>query len=551
MLRIVVMLAVACAQVLAWQAPPAAQTRPAVSVGTAEVRGRVVIGAARTPVVGAAVKLASPSGLIMSAKTDADGRFLFTKVPAGQYTVSVSSNGLAVTAFGAGAARTAVIDVEDGARVDRGDLIMPSGVAISGVILDADGNPLKGANVSAWRVRYVVPGQRRLDFAGQAISDATGDYRIDGMKPGTYYVDAKVGESNAPTFFPATTDARMASAIRITADVGAAGISIRLLPSRLARVSGSISSAQGLPSSSFVAFLSPVRGDGAQVSVKNLMAEVGADGKFVIDKVPPGDYSVEVHGKSRLEKLASSGGIGDGIADNEYGSQTVLVDGRDVDDLRIHTALPSMIKGKFTLDGKPISANAAAKLQLRLSESSTSSGVGAVLTTSFASPQPDGAFSLPAFPGERLLRVDQLESGVTLRQITISGVDVTDDGFVVGESAMSDVLVALTSTPSRVAGRVSDSQGGLMPGAAVIVFSAEDRRWTLPQTRYVKTAKTDKNGDFTVSDLPAGIYYAAVVPTLVEGEWAEPSNLEQLRASATSFKLTEGEQKSLMLTVRR
>lgn len=542
-----VMLALTCAPLDARQAP--AQSNPAAAGGTGEVRGRIMSGVPPAPVAGASVKLTG-GGLIKTSAADENGRFVFTKLPPGQYTISVSSNGMAVTAFGGSAPRAATIDLADGAHVDRGDLVLPSGVAITGQILDERGNPLKGATVSAWRTIYIAAGERRLSFAGQAVSDDRGDYRIAGVKPGTYFVDAKTSESNAPTFFPATTTASMAAAITVSADFGAASVSIRLLPTPLARVSGTIINAQGQPSGDFGVMLTPQRSDGAQVPTEGLIAEPDAAGKFAIDKVPPGSYSVEVIAKARIQKVASSGYVAEGVEGNESGSQPVVVDGRDVDDLVIRTNLPTLISGKVTVDGRTIGAEGATKLRLRLG-SSGPSGARAVLSATFATPNADGTFTMLAIPGARLLRVDLLPPGSALKQVLVNSIDVTDEGFVVGNSAIADVVIALTTTPSQVTGRVSDSQGAMLAHVGVILFPAEPRRWTIAQTRFVKSTKTDKDGAFTVTALPPGSYYAAVVPFLTEGEWAEPANLEKLRVTATSFKLTDGEQKTMVLTLRR
>ena len=535
------------------QSPPTVppQASAPVTTGTAEVRGRIMSGAPTASVAGASVKLTG-GGLIKTSVTDESGRFVFTNLPAGRYAVSVSSNGFAVTSFGGRTPRAVSIDLEQGARVDLGDLILPLGVAISGQILDEHGKPLKGANVSAWRSTYLAPGERRLSFEGQAISDDAGDYRIAGVKPGVYFVDAKAGESIAPTFFPATTSAAMAAAIRVTADVGAAGISIRLLPTPLARVSGAIINAQGQPSADFFVILAPLRDDGAQVSAKDMTSEVDAAGRFSVAKVPPGSYVVQVVSKSRLEKLATSGGggIGDVVQGAESGSEPVTVDGRDVDSVFIRTSLPTPLSGKVTLDGSAISAEVAKRLMLRVMQNSGPGGIQSVLNATFATPNPDGTFTIPAVPGGRMLRVDRLPAETTLKRVLMHGVDVTDEGFDVGGSPIGDVVIELTSKPAVVSGRIADDRGVPQGGVGVIVFSEDSRRWRLVNTRVVTSARTKADGTFAFTGLPSGSYYAAVVPLLVEGEWAEPANLERLRVAATSFKLSDGEQKTLMLTLR-
>ena len=106
----------------------------------------------------------------------------------------------------------------------------------------------------------------------------------------------------------------------MTADTGVAGISIRLLSTPLARVSGAILNSQGLPSSDFYVMLAPLRDDGAQTSSGGLTSDVDAAGKFAVGKVPPGTYNVEVVAKARLEEIAKSGRPATNVDGAESGS---------------------------------------------------------------------------------------------------------------------------------------------------------------------------------------------------------------------------------------
>ena len=68
--------------------------------------------------------------------------------------------------------------------------------------------------------------------------------------------------------------------------------------------------------------------------------------------------------------------------------------------------------------------------------------------------------------------------------------------------------------------------------------------------RFVVSARPGADGAFTVTALPAGNYLAVALPSAEAGEWAEPDNLDRLRAKATPFTLADRESKSLVL-VRR
>lgn len=426
-----------------------------------------------------------------------------------------------------------------------------TGQAITGQILDEHGNPLQGAVVSAWRLQYLRPGERRLDFAGKATSAENGDYRIPGLRPGTYFVDAKASETIAPTFFPATATATSAAPVIVTANAGA-NASIRLLATPLARVSGQIVNARGEPSSDFYVILAPVRDDGAQVSMLNLTSDVDAGGKFSVSNVPPGSYNVEVVSKARVEAIAGSGRPAVGIdTKEESGAKRVIVDGADIDDVFIRTQPPTILSGKVVLDGEPIGAKIAARLTLRTTQNAGPGGMSSVMNASFATPNEDGTFVLPAIPGGRLVRADGLPPGATLKRVLVRGADVTDEGFDVASTPIADILVELTSKPAVISGRIVDDRGAPTGGTGVIVYSTDPSRWRLVLTRVIVSARAKADGTFSFAGLPAGSYYIVSVPQLVDGEWAEPANLERLRATAQTFKLGDGELKDLTLIVRK
>ena len=81
---------------------------------------------------------------------------------------------------------------------------------------------------------------------------------------------------------------------------------------------------------------------------------------------------------------------------------------------------------------------------------------------------------------------------------------------------------------------------------SVVAFAEDATRWTFP-TRFVRMARPNSQGGFTVRGLPGETYLVAAVDSLEEGEWQDPEFLERLREAATRVTLRDGETKTVGL----
>lgn len=163
------------------------------TVGTAMILGQVVTGDTGTPVRRARVSL---SGAELrgqrTALTDDEGRFVFTQLPAGRYTMNASKAGFVTIAYGAKAPGRAgtPIQIEDGHKLDSRPMNLPRGGVVTGVVLDEYGEPSPGTPVRALRM-VMRTGEKRLETAGTNTTDDRGMYRIYGLQPGQYIVTAQ------------------------------------------------------------------------------------------------------------------------------------------------------------------------------------------------------------------------------------------------------------------------------------------------------------------------------------------------------------------------
>src|SRR5262249_12570681 len=128
------------------------------------IAGRVVEGLSSRPVAGAIVSLfgAGP-GATPRAMTNANGYFVFRRLTKGSYSLIASRPGYVDGAPGRRrpGGTFAPIDIEEGQRV--ADVVIPlwRHATISGTVSDEAGEPVVGAEVTAFQ-RRVVGGSYRV-----------------------------------------------------------------------------------------------------------------------------------------------------------------------------------------------------------------------------------------------------------------------------------------------------------------------------------------------------------------------------------------------------
>ena len=171
---------------------PARDATTETTLGTGAISGVVVVDGTGTPVRRARVSLSAAElrgG--RSVLTDERGRFTFTTLPAGRFTMTASKPGFVDNTYGAKRAGRpgTQIQLADGQKLDRAVIALPRGGVITGIVVDEHGEPSAGTQVRA--LRYVIrTGERTLQQAGQDTTDDRGMYRIYQLQPGEYMVNA-------------------------------------------------------------------------------------------------------------------------------------------------------------------------------------------------------------------------------------------------------------------------------------------------------------------------------------------------------------------------
>ncbi len=556
--------------------------------GTGRIRGRIVSAEIGQPVRRVQVRIMGQNIAFKTMLTDADGRYEFTELPAGRFTISATKSGFVSVQYGQTRPFESgkPIELAEAQVIDKADIALPRGSVVAGRIVDEFGEPIADAIVSAMRSVW-SGGKRRLQPAGRVgQTNDLGQYRIFGLPPGDYYVSATFRSAEtgmlmdigmvtgattaaqtsgyAPTYYPGTTSAPEAQRVRLALGQEVSGTDFALAPVRLARVSGTVVRSDGRPASGTIVTLMP-RATDNMFAMMDRGGRTDANGSFNITSVSPGDYTLQVRGMSVTTMSSASGDQmtftarvggpdGDGAQEAEFGSMPVTVAGDDVANVMIVTTKGGSAAGRVTFDG---SAQPTSLAGIRVTAVSTDNEPTIMFPalpdqTPPGSLQADGSFELRGLAGTRLVRVQGLPPGWVLKSVAIDGQDVTDTGFEFKPgAAISGVDVVVTSKTTEVSGTATTSNGQPVTDFTLVLFADDPAKWTLPQTRHVTAARPDQEGRVRVRNLPAGDYYAIAVEYLAQGEWGDPEVLERLKGRATRVTLSEGESKALVLKIEK
>jgi protocatechuate 3,4-dioxygenase beta subunit len=569
-----------------------------VKTGTGRIRGRIVTTDTGGPVRRAQVRLSGPEVGVRTATTDVDGRYEFRDLPAGRFTISATKAGYVTLQYGQTrpfeAGRT--IDLTEGQSLDRADIAMPRGSVIAGRIVDEFGEPVPDAAVQALRSTW-SNGRRRLQPTGRTVTtNDIGQYRLYGLPPGEYYVSATLGgapimqmdggaagtvavrtamvagaaspsasaptSGYAPTYYPGTTTGADAQRLALSLSQELQGADFALVPVRLASVSGTVINSSGQPVQGTMVNLTAINRDttGPIFALGN-SARTDRNGNFTINAVPPGDYTLQTRGaqvftsggggerQTMVFTMATEGGPGGGN-EPEVGSVPVTVAGDDVTHVIVMTAKGGRATGQVTFEGgeRPQGGPAMRVMATPID----TDGPAISMMGGSGTVQADGTFEIGGLAGGRLIRVANVPPGWMLKAVRLNGQDITDAGgtFRAGE-AIAGLEIVLTNRLTSLSGMVTAGSSEPVKDYTVVIFSDDPSLWTAPQSRHVTGVRPDQDGRFQVRNLPAGGYYAIAVEYIEQGTWGDPDVLTRLKTNATSFRLRDGEQKTLDLKIQR
>ncbi|MCS6953167.1 MAG: carboxypeptidase-like regulatory domain-containing protein [Bryobacterales bacterium] len=463
-------------------------------VAAAVIEGVVAEGATGRPLARARVVLEAAAGGPHRAYSDAQGRFLFTDLPAGVYFLTASKPGFAATRFGQRRWKgpgTPIV-LEEGSRFVA-ELRLPRLAVISGQVTDENGVGLPDQQVLVYR--RGPP----LELVAHGRTDDRGVYRIAGLEPGLYCVrtapiQLEDGTELLPTFFPNTLSLEESAVVEARLDAETTSVNITPLPGKLFRVTGT-----SWPGVRSVALYSDLgRRD----------ASVNGDGSFLFDQLPPGSYELLAESSEGGRHLVSyrsfwlSGDL-EGLHLEPNPAPTVSVRCEDLGGRRSEAAQVMV----FVRRQRPPEASAARRVLCDGRETLTP-GLWEIAVVT---------------PPEVFVASISGESG-----------KLEGSRFSLAPAQPFLLRILLSNAPAALRGRVTTADGRPVAGATVLLRPMD------PSVAYraagKDAARTDADGNYLLAGLPPGTYR---VFASLEARGPEEVNWET--ASAQTIELHESD----------
>ncbi|HEX6464064.1 MAG TPA: carboxypeptidase-like regulatory domain-containing protein [Vicinamibacterales bacterium] len=541
---------------------------PVIAHGTAVISGTVVTDDPEArPVRHARIMLSGSAVSGQTAITDEQGRFVFDGLPAGRYGVSATKIAWMTTWYGARrpAGQGSAIPLIDGQRIEI-VLRMRRGAVLSGMIHGYADEPAAGVAVHALHYA-VVAGERRLVPAGGGtITDDRGMYRLYGLPPGDYVVEAdapgasrellylttdldvryaasQAREARPPartvkfaaTYFPSATTPSEAAMVTLRPGEERDDIDVQIQLEPTVRIEGAVAPIDtGVPNGTEVILVSTGSTgllDG-RASVDD-RRRVGPDGAFVFPNVAPGTYTLVA--RAAAPQLM-------------WTSMEIAVYGEPVTGIVLTLQPGRHVSGRVrlapTAQSSPLDMSAV-RVTLQPVVSHGLVGFAPVPV----SPAADGSFVIKGVtPGRYRLTAMLPGAGRPgswlVRSAIIGGQDTLDLPITIQPNQdVTDGAITIVDRAASLGGTVLDANGRGQSGFTVVLFPTDQALW-MPQARRIQAVRSSADGAFAISGLPAGEYLVSAVEDAEPGEWFDPVFLQRLLPAGVKLVFNEGETKT-------
>jgi hypothetical protein len=262
-----------------------------------------------------------------------------------------------------------------------------------------------------------------------------------------------------------------------------------------------------------------------------------ADGTFQLLGVAPGTYNLSLRPR------------GMPTPDSEFANMRVTVGADNLDNVLLVTSRGAIARGIVTTDEgvPPPMRPEQLNLFARPAEPDAM-----MMTPGDHKVHPDWTFEMTGLSEARLFTGGVSEApDWGIKSVLHNGIDVTDTAidFVPGQT-VEGFEVVLSRKRTELSGQISGEKGAPETDATVIVFSEDRARWGFG-TRYIRTARPNQDGRYTLRGMPPHDYFVVAVKDLEPGQFQDPEFLESIRDQAQRVSLGENETRVQDLKIAR
>jgi protocatechuate 3,4-dioxygenase beta subunit len=524
--------------------------------GTSTVAGRVTLKG--EPARGVMVILQAQNQVASNApraRTDESGRFYFTGLQAGKYSVSALAPGYVSSEdSNFPGMRGKTLNLTDGDRVENVDLEIKRGGVITGRVTDSQGRPVIEERVNL--IKFDADNRLRSAFNYSANydmynTDDRGLYRIYGLPEGRYLVSVGQAESFGSAlvisrrefyprvFYPNATSESEAKVIEVGEGSEAANIDITVSDSKQTYdVYGRVVDAGGgQPVAGVDVVLGAVTKEGRYAGgYAGSGARSGPNGEFRIFGVLPGKHAI----------LARPGEPNGGFISDPV---IVDIDENMVTGVEVRVRQGASISGVVVIEGTSDPKVRAKLPQIGLAAVVRPAGQGPQFPSrGFVRVDASGSFRLSGLqPGKAAISITQSSDtrGFVITRIERNGAPVDNGIEVEAGEQVTDVRVILVYGSLTIRGELRVVGGALPSGCR---FFAAARRVD-QAAQNPPGGEIDTRGQFVIENLPPGEYEIRIVPLSPDGQ---PLS-QEIRRLISSVKgrvvLSGGGAPSIVLTL--
>jgi len=523
---------------------------PALAASAASVSGLVLNDATNKPIHTAVVTLSTigTKPLQAAVSTDASGAFRFDNVPPGRYRLWAGNYGFQQVAFGAPTPdRYPAVLVLGSGEVRQGiELRLRPLGAISGVVLDQNGDPLRGAQIqllaSAW-----VRGKKTMVRRNGAGSDERGEFRIGGVLAGRYYISANAQFSPASEIHPEVSlgevqpelvvgrmwypnAARIADARPLEVKPGEElrDIALQMTTMPAATVHGHIEAPEGITGGIQVHFVPDEEGSAGLAGARMAFSP---NGNFFAERLAPGHYQVV----TALQGSDEYRGVDE--VDLQPGPQDIV----------LHVSKGVALAGRLQVQGAAAGDLSQYTVTLLPDEPQW---FGRRRLS--AIPKSDGTFVFPAVtPGVWDIGVQPIPKGGYVKSMTLGDQDVLTAEMKITPSSSALLNIVVSGQGGAIAGVVkmpedpiADLAGRSSP---VILLSPTGRFAEVESFVIVKPA--EDGGRYEIRGITPGSYRIFAFDRIEQGAAHDRDFRARIEPLGKALEIHEGEQISLDLEV--